>query len=268
MNQVISADGTRIGFERRGSGSPLVLVHGGTVDHTCWAAVMPALAEHFTVYAMDRRGCGLSGDAESYALEREFEDVVAVVDDIGGPVDLLGHSFGAVCALEAARRTPNIRRLVIYEPPPTGVAGYFPPDAVARTKEVLATGDRDGALSTFYLEVCEMPPAELEAERSRPDWPGHVAAVHAIVREMHALEAYPPFDPADYASLRPPTLFLVGGDCPERCEVSPVLAPAMPDSRIVVMPGQQHMAMETAPDLFVREVLAFLLDPMTSADAH
>jgi pimeloyl-ACP methyl ester carboxylesterase len=71
-----------------------------------------------------------------------------------------------------------------------------------------------------------------------------------------------------FASLRTPTLFLVGGDCPERCEVSPILDPVMPDSRIVVMPGQQHMAFETSPDLFAREVLAFLLDSMTSADAH
>jgi len=98
-----------------------VLVHGGTADHTRWLSILPALEERFTVYAVDRRGRGLSGDAPEYAIEREFEDVAAVVDAIDGPVDVLGHSYGALCALEAALLTDKIRRLALYEPPvPTG----------------------------------------------------------------------------------------------------------------------------------------------------
>src|SRR5438876_7125721 len=98
---VTSRDGTRLAVWRSGQGPPLVLVHGTTVNHTDWAPVLPALRERFTVYAMDRRGCGASEDAPDYALEREFEDIAAVVDSAGEQVRLLGHSFGALCSLEA-----------------------------------------------------------------------------------------------------------------------------------------------------------------------
>jgi pimeloyl-ACP methyl ester carboxylesterase len=116
---VTSADGTRIAYERSGSGPPLVLVHGSLNDHGIWAAVAPALAQHFTVYAMDRRGRGESGTSSEPELERQFEDVLAVIDAAGAPVDLIGHSFGAHCALGAAAMAPErVKHLVLYEPPP------------------------------------------------------------------------------------------------------------------------------------------------------
>jgi Alpha/beta hydrolase family len=87
---------------RSGQGQPLVAVHATTADHSTWNPLLPALTAHFTVYAMDRRGRGGSGDGSTYAIEREFEDVAAVVDSIGGPVNLLGHSYGALCSLEKA----------------------------------------------------------------------------------------------------------------------------------------------------------------------
>lgn len=262
MEQITSRDGTRIGYERTGSGSPLVLVHGGTADRTRWAPVLPALAEHFTVYAIDRRGRGLSGDADTYALEREFEDVTAVADAIGGPVDLLGHSFGGVCALGAARRTPNVRRLVLYEPPRTGVSGTIPPAVASRMEGLLAAGDRDGVVTTFMREIVQVPPQELEKLRSVPAWQGRVAAAHTILREVLALERQPPLDPSGFVNFRNPTLLLLGGDSPanEKADTEALHA-ALPGSRIVVMPGQRHIAMNTAPDLFVREVLAFLMEP-------
>jgi len=100
-----------------GEGPPLVLVHGTTGDHGRWAPPLPALKEHFTVYSFDRRGRGESGDAPDYALAREFKDVVAVVESAGADVNLLGHSYGGVCALEAALLTDRISKLVPYEPP-------------------------------------------------------------------------------------------------------------------------------------------------------
>src|SRR3712207_301123 len=108
IGRVISADGTPIGYERSGEGPPLVLVHGATSDRRRWAPILPALEKRFTVYAVDRRGRGASGDAQTYAIEREFEDIAAVVDAIGGPVDLIGHSYGALCVLEAATRSTNV----------------------------------------------------------------------------------------------------------------------------------------------------------------
>src|SRR5260370_1441359 len=121
---VISTDGTTIAYRRSGVGPPLVIVHGTTGDPTSWPS-LPALEQCFTVYIVIRRGRGASGDAPTYAIEREFEDVAAVVDAIGEPVNLLGHSFGALCALEGAMQTTQVRKLVLYEGIPTGVE-HFP----------------------------------------------------------------------------------------------------------------------------------------------
>src|SRR5689334_8539504 len=102
MMTVKSKDGTPIAVAKSGHGPPLVLVHGTTADHTRWKPILPKLEEKFTVYAIDRRGRGGSGDSANYAFEIEFDDVAAVVDSIGEPVFLLGHSYGAICSLEAS----------------------------------------------------------------------------------------------------------------------------------------------------------------------
>lgn len=94
---VVSAGGTEIAYERTGSGPPLVLVHGTSADHVSWDGIRSVLEEDRTVYAIDRRGRGESGDGAEYDLEREFEDVTAVVESVGEPVALFGHSFGALC---------------------------------------------------------------------------------------------------------------------------------------------------------------------------
>src|SRR5215471_17537852 len=117
MEIIWSKDGTTIAAWRSDVGAPLLLVHGTTADHTVWTPVRVALERHFSVWTLDRRGRGSSGDAAAYALERECEDIAAVIDAIGGAVHVLGHSFGGICALEAALLTPNIGRLILYEPP-------------------------------------------------------------------------------------------------------------------------------------------------------
>ena len=114
---VQSADGTPIAFECAGAGPSLVIVHGGTGDRTRWTPLFPLLAPHFRVCAMDRRAHGASGDAPSYSLLKEVEDVIAVVEAQPRPVFVLGHSFGAVCAFEAAFHTTRIEKLALYESP-------------------------------------------------------------------------------------------------------------------------------------------------------
>jgi pimeloyl-ACP methyl ester carboxylesterase len=101
MQTILTPDGTRIAYQRCGHGPPLVLIHGTADDHTRWARLLPILAERFTVYALDRRGRGQSGatDPATYAIEREFGDVAAVIDAVGEPAHLLGHSYGAICVL-------------------------------------------------------------------------------------------------------------------------------------------------------------------------
>jgi pimeloyl-ACP methyl ester carboxylesterase len=260
MHTIQSTNGVQIAYQRSGAGPPLVVVHGGTADHTRWAPILPALEEHFTVCAMDRRGRGASGDAQPYAIEREFEDVAALVDSLsaGGKVDVVAHSFGAVCALEAALLTSNIRKLVLYEPAPPGFREA--PATIARMRQQLDAGDREGLLGTFLLEAAGLTPDELELVRSVPAWRGRVAAAHTILREVESIAALPPFDAGRFGRLATPTLLLLGGESRVAYrEATEQLHSMLPSSQIAVMPGQQHIAMNTAPEVFVGEVLGFLL---------
>ena len=256
---VTSKDGMPIAYWRSGEGPPLVVVHGTSADHDRWAPVLPAFEQHFTVCAVDRRGRGGSGDSDDYTIEREFEDMAAVVDSIGEPANLLGHSYGALCALEAAPLTRNVRKLVLYEPPMDVTDEQInPPGVVDRLEALLEAGDRDGVVATMLREVARVPPEAVEYMRSLPAWQARVAAAHTIPRELRAQEAYR-FDPERFGDLRVPTLLLIGGESPATFEeAEKAVAEALLDSRIVVMPGQSHVAIDTATDLFTTEVLRFL----------
>jgi pimeloyl-ACP methyl ester carboxylesterase len=264
LHETTSRDGTTIGYWRSGHGRPLLLVHGTTADHTRWRTVLPLLEPHATVYAVDRRGRGASGDADRYAIEEEFVDIAAVVDaaaaSSGGPVDLLGHSYGAVCALEATLLSAAVRRLVLYEPP------VLPPPlskADERMAALLADDRRAEVVETFFGEIAGMPPEELDLLRSLPSWPARLAAAHTVVRERKELDGHR-FDPARFADLGVSTLLLSGGDSPPFLRDSTAaVASAVPGSRVVTLSGQQHIAMDTAPDLFAAEVLSFLEDGRT-----
>lgn len=258
MSKFTSRDGTAIACERTGTGTPLVLVHGTTADHLRWAPVLPALGEHFTVYACDRRGRGASGDGASYAIEREFEDIAAIIDGIGGPVDLLGHSYGALCSLEAALLAKSLRRLVLYEPPIPAGRPITPHGVIDRLQSLLDAGDEDGVVTTFMREVPRVPPRELERLRALPAWRARVEAAGTIPRELRAHDGYT-FDPERFRDLKVPLLLLLGGDSPPffRAALDRVQA-AVPSARLVVLPGQQHVAIDTAPELFAGEVISFL----------
>jgi pimeloyl-ACP methyl ester carboxylesterase len=258
--RTISSDGTPIAYWRSGQGPALVLVHGASADHTRWEGVLPFIEPHLTVYAMDRRGRGASGDQTRYALEDEAADVAAVVDAVaaatGGPVDLLGHSYGATCALEAALRTDHVRRLVIYEP----ALAISTDEFVDELADLLARDRHEDVLITL-LRAAGMAPGQLDRARSLPSWPARVAAAHTIVRECRAERAYR-FDPQRFAAVRVPTLLLVGSDsAPEIVDESNRLAAAIPAARIGTLAGQTHVAMLSAPDLFTKEILAFLGAP-------
>jgi pimeloyl-ACP methyl ester carboxylesterase len=262
VEKVGSADGTSIAYQRSGAGAPLVLVHGTGGTYSRWAPIVPALEKHFTVYAVDRRGRGESGDATAYTIEREFEDVAALVKAIGEPANLFGHSFGGICSLEAALCAQHVSRLVLYEPPiPVANVPIYPEGIIDRLQALLDAGDREGLLTIFMSEVVRMLPYEIELSKSMSAWPARVAAAHTLPRELRAHEGYC-FDPERFKSLSIPTLLLVGGESPHFFkEAIDTLRQTLPDSRVVILPGQQHIAMETAPDLLVREVLAFLLGP-------
>jgi pimeloyl-ACP methyl ester carboxylesterase len=255
---VTSRDGTAIGYRATGSGAPFVLVHGSAADGTRWAPIREQLSERFGLHAVDRRGRGLSGDAGAYAIEREFEDVAAVVDSFDEPVVLLGHSYGATAALEAARLTSNIAALVLYEPPlPVGLEIYEP-SVVERLEGLLAAGDRDGLLTTFMREVPRVPESHIETMRGQETWAARVAAAHTIPRELRAVNEYSADVREDFAGVDVRTLLLVGGASPAfLVEPSRVLAESLPDAEVAVFEGHAHSAMDTATDEFVARVVEF-----------
>src|SRR6266851_10450855 len=118
MRTVHSKDGTPIAFDRSGQGPALILVNGALSTRAAAATVTASLAPHFTLFAYDRRGRGDSGDTAPYTVEREVQDLKAVISDAGGTAFVFGHSSGAVLALEAAARlTGSIPKLAVYEPP-------------------------------------------------------------------------------------------------------------------------------------------------------
>lgn len=256
---VTSKDGTRIGLWRTGSGPSLLAVHGAGADHAAWHSVAPLLADRFTVYAMDRRGRGPSGDAVEYAIEREFEDVAWAVDALPGPVHVYGHSFGGTCALEAALLTDKLASLAIYEggTKPPGLR-IVPDEFIARLEQLISAGQRDEAMSTFMLMAAGVAPEELPVLRRHPAWPARVAAAHTISRELRAINDFGA-DAAKFASVETPTLLVVGSETEaRRREMFEGVARVLPNARIAVLPGQRHAAHQTAPELLAAALRDFI----------
>ena len=258
MQSVTSSDGTRIAFWRSGEGPALLLVHGATSDHNTWRFVLPALEKRFTVYAMDRRGRGGSGDSPAYDLQREAEDVAAVVSAIDGPVSVFGHSFGGLCALEAAL-TIDMASLVLYECVGTRGADIYPPGFVERLEGKLAAGDAEGVVVGLLQELVQMPPEELELLRAQRDlWAARLENAPTIPRELRTDRSYV-FDARRFSTMRTPTLLMVGGDSPSREMTNAVaIATALQNATVVTLAGQQHAAHYTAPEVLVAEVVRFM----------
>ncbi len=256
METVRSEDGTPVAFDRGGDGPNLVLVHGTAAGHTRWANVRPDLERDFTVIAVDRRGRGGSGDGDRYAIDREAEDIAAVVRGLEPPVLLFGHSYGGICALEAALRVEALAGLILYEPPILE-GRAVPAEKVARLEAMLAEGDREGVLVGFMGGIVGVPPAQIEILRASPAWPERLAAAHTLPRETRAVDDYE-LDAARVGRLDLPVLLLRGGDSPPFfSDGIRRLEAALPDARTVVMPGQQHIAMDTAPEMVTGAVRAF-----------
>jgi pimeloyl-ACP methyl ester carboxylesterase len=259
QQSVLSRDGTRIAYQKTGSGTPLLLVHGTGGDRMRWNSVLPRLSQHFTVYAMDRRGRGGSGDGAGYAITREYEDIAALAAAIDGPVDVLGHSFGAACVLGAAPMIPNLHKLILYEPP------MLHEQQTPRRMEILecmdqalAAGEMETIVVLMMRDMLQTPMPIVERARTTPAWAGSVSAAHTMPRELHHSDDYGA-NLELFKSISAPTLFLLGSSSPENFKITTeTLLGLIPNSQAVILPGQQHSAMLTAPDLFSDEIIRFL----------
>ena len=186
---VRSADGVDISVQKAGAGPALLLIHGALLNGSLsWGAVLPKLAEHFTVYAMDRRGRAPSGDAKQYSIQNEADDIGAVVDAIGAPVTVLSHSYGALAALEALDRLKAVSHLILYEPPvtfqDTGV------DTLANMDRALAAGDREQIVVTFLRDQIGVPADRLARMQSSPIWPIVLEISPTLPRESRTVNTH------------------------------------------------------------------------------
>ncbi|HYP99841.1 MAG TPA: alpha/beta hydrolase [Polyangiaceae bacterium] len=264
---VTSADGTQISAQSNGTGRALVLVSGALFFSERWLKVVPLVSEQRSVILLDRRGRGKSGSGAAYSPEREVEDISAVLDSIAGPVDLLGHSSGAILALQVAQRSRrNLERLIAYEPPVFfSVEDRIAPDLPERLEALLAAGKRDEAVETFLREGPRSPEADLRDLKASPIWAPLVQGLgHTVPYDAHVQRSYSA-DPAELARVRIPTLMLLGGSSPSRMRVgTETVAARLPNATLTELPGQQHVAMLSAPAQFADAVNGFLSQPIAS----
>jgi pimeloyl-ACP methyl ester carboxylesterase len=243
MNTVESADGTTIAFDRSGSGPAVVLLGGAFNDRSTTSALASVLAPSFTVYNPDRRGRGSSGDTEPYAVEREIEDVAALIAAAGGAAFVFGHSSGAALALEAAARGLSITKLAVYEPPYIADDSRSrPPADLADRLRALITADRRGdAVALFLVEAAAVPGEFVEMMRGDESWDSMQALAHTLPYDA-AVSGPGQVIPLDrMASIAIPTLVLDGSESPEwqRCGAQG-LAAAIGRAQHRTMDGQDH----------------------------
>jgi pimeloyl-ACP methyl ester carboxylesterase len=256
---VRSADGTPIAVWVDGQGPALVMVHGAMSDHTADAPFIHELRGGMTTFAMDRRGRGASGDAPEYAIEREFEDVAAVVDAVatrtGSPPTVWGHSYGADCALGAATLTGNVGRLLLYEPGLGSSSSDALNAAIEAVESAVAAGDMEQALVVALKEVVELTDEEIAYVRSSPAWPARLAAVPLLPREVRA-ELDWVYRPGQFDAIGAPTVLLAGADSPlAQQEVTQRAAAAIPGAQIRVLEGHAHIAHRVDPAMLAAVVL-------------
>lgn len=256
-----SADGTNIVFHGFGEGRPLLLVSGALSTGDLWKRVLPLLLQGGQcVEAIDRRGRGQSGNTQPYAPEREIEDILAVIATHTEPLDLLGHSSGAILALQVAARAPrNLGRLVVYEPPVFfAEADRIAQDLPERLEALLADGRGEEAIDTFLREGPRQSEADLVAMKAGPLWPVTLSTLaHTVPYDARVQRSFTAA-PQELEAITVPTLVLVGAQSPPRMRSgSEAVAELIPNAELREIDGQRHMAMLGAPAMFAAAVNEF-----------
>ncbi|MFB8035829.1 alpha/beta fold hydrolase [Streptomyces sp. NPDC056004] len=182
MDKVFSSDGTAIAYEQQGSGPAVVLVGGAFMTRGDSAALAGLLAERFTVITYDRRGRGDSGDSSAYDVQREVEDLDALIERVGGEAMVFGMSSGAVLALEAVARGSAVSRLALYEPPfiVDTTRPPLPADYVDHLKALVAREAFGDAAAYFMTAAVGMPAEAVAGMRQAPFWAGMEATARTL----------------------------------------------------------------------------------------
>ncbi|NUW43026.1 alpha/beta fold hydrolase [Nonomuraea rhodomycinica] len=269
--QVTSADGTLISYDRCGTGTPVVLVHGAFTDrtHPLLREVAAALSPWFTVYNYDRRGRGGSGDVRPYAVEREVEDLAALLAEAGGSggggpepaigtraggpggsapgeggaVLVFGGSSGAALALRAVTAGLPIGKLALWEPPYHVGPGApdLPADFAERLESLVEEGRPGDAVELFMVRAAEVPAEAVAAMRSGPGWAGMEALAHTLAYEAAVMGPRNALPAGPLASISRPTLVLNGGASPGwMLDAGRAVAAAVPGAEHRILEGETH----------------------------
>jgi pimeloyl-ACP methyl ester carboxylesterase len=243
---VTSRDGTRIAYERIGSGPALVLVDGALCSRAFgpMPKLAPVLAQRFTVFFYDRRGRGDSGDTKPYAPLREVEDLEALLVEAGGSAFVLGLSSGAALALEAAASGLNIKKLAVYEPPFVGIddGGYHASAGhEAQLNRMIAAGRRGDAVKYFMQKMIGVPAIFVLMMRLMPwVWPKLKAVAHTLPYDAAVMNDWS-LPAARLASITIPTL-AIGGEKtdPRLSRAVQAVAKTVPSAQHRTLKGQTH----------------------------
>lgn len=264
MKTVTSKDGTSIAFYPAGAGPVVVLVAAALSDHSDASRLAELLAQHFTVINYDRRGRGASGDTPPYSVEREIEDIEALIDKAGGSAFVFGSSSGAILALDAASRLDGkITRLFLYEPPLIidDSRPPLPSELSGEIDRLLAAGRRDEAVRLFFKKAMGIPGLFVTLMRFMPDWSKMTAIAHTIPYDIQIIagcQAGKPIPAARWSSASAPALVMTG----EKSEPffhagARALADLLPKAEHRILQGQNHGALVVGTQALAPAMLEF-----------
>lgn len=263
--RVVSADGTDIAFEQSGSGPAVILVASALADRSDTTKLAGLLAEHFTVINYDRRGRGASGDADTYAVEREIEDIAALITHAGGSASLFGSSSGAVLALRAAAAGLNIDRLALYEPPFVVADGDDgpPTDLAQHITALLAQGRDSDAVKYFMTKVQGMPGIAVFFMKLMPKmWANLTRLARTLpydIAVMGDTQQGKPLDAEEWKGANVPTRVLTGGKSPAAFQrAARAVTEILPQADHRTLPGLNHGAVVMAPKKIAPQLTEFL----------
>jgi pimeloyl-ACP methyl ester carboxylesterase len=255
MRKVVSKDGTTIAYQKTGDGPPIVLLNGGFRDHTIFDEFVPELAPRCTTYVYDRRGRGESGDAPGYAVEREIEDLDAVIAEAGGAAVVFAGSSGANLALLAALSGSPITKLALHEPY-FRVDGYErpPADFLDNLRALLAENKRSEAAEYFLARLVGFTPDLIARWRNGPLWATNETNAHTLVYDTAICGDFRL--PADrLAALQTQSLVINSDNTSDWLRAAAqATAAALPNARGVELPGSWH---RVQPDVLGRVLSDF-----------
>ncbi|MCQ6557262.1 alpha/beta fold hydrolase [Paenibacillus mendelii] len=265
MLTVISKDGTQIAYEKIGSGPAIIVVAAAAADHNDATPLAQQLAQSFTVYNYDRRGRGNSTDNSStYTVDREIEDIEALIHVIGETPSLFGSSAGAVLALEAADKLDNrIAKLALYEPPFIINDGRapVPADYIQNLNKLVHDGNRSDAVEYFMTAAIGVPAEFLDYMKADPSWGNMEGMAHTLAYDgliMGDTQSGKPL-PTDRWHVHVPTLVMTGENSePFIQSAAKALVELLPHGEYRALPGQDHSAVMMAPDVLAGAITEFI----------